>query len=128
MIFDILTIFPGLFDSMLNESIIKRAREKGRLVVNLTDIRKFAVDKHAMTDDRPFGGGEGMVMKADPLSAALRSIEEIDKGPRVVLLSPQGKRFTQAKAVELAQESQLILICGRYEGDDLCRSDPGNGQ
>lgn len=118
MIFDILTIFPGLFESMLNESIVKRAREKGRLVVNLTDIRNFADDKHAMTDDRPFGGGEGMVMKADPLSAALKSLEKIDKRTRVVLLSPQGNKYTQAKAVELAHESQLILICGRYEGVD----------
>ncbi len=117
MIFDILTIFPSLFSSPLNESILKRARKNGKIEVNLTDIRDFAQDKHAMTDDRPFGGGEGMVMKPEPLTAALKSIER-KKNTRVILLSPQGKQYTQAKAVELSSESHLVLICGRYEGVD----------
>ena len=118
MIFDILTIFPGLFESSLNESIIKRARDHRKIDVNLINIRDFATDKHAMTDDRPFGGGEGMVMKADPLVAALKSVNRDASTPKVILLSPQGERFTQVKAEEMAQESQLILVCGRYEGVD----------
>lgn len=118
MIFDILTIFPSLFDSPLNESIIKRAKEKGSITVKLTNIRDFAVDKHAMTDDRPFGGGEGMVMKAEPLTAAIKSIKQDEGNTRIILLSPQGEQFTQRKAAELASESHLLLICGRYEGVD----------
>ncbi len=118
MVFDILTIFPGLFDSPLNEGIIKRAKEKGSITVNLTNIRDFAVDKHAMTDDRPFGGGEGMVMKAEPLAAAIKSIKHEEGKTRIILLSPQGEQFTQRKAAELASESHLMLICGRYEGVD----------
>lgn len=118
MIFDILTIFPGLFESPLNESIIKRAREQGKIGIHLTNIRDFATDKHAMTDDRPFGGGEGMVMKADPLVAALQNVNRVTTSPKVILLSPQGRRFTQEIAEEMAGEPQLILVCGRYEGVD----------
>ncbi len=123
MIFDILTIFPGLFESVLNESIIKRAREKTKISVNLINIRDFAADKHAMTDDRPFGGGEGMVMKAEPLASALNSVAKSDMNSRVILLSPQGEKFTQDLAVEFANDSHLVLVCGRYEGVDerFCR-------
>ncbi len=123
MIFDIVTIFPGLLESPLNESIIKRAREKGHIDIRITNIRDFAADKHAMTDDRPFGGGEGMVMKAEPLSRALQSIDAATGPRKIILLSPQGRTFTQKMAAELSGESQLVLICGRYEGVDerFCR-------
>ena len=117
MIFDILTIFPALLASPLNESIIKRAREQGHVTINIVNIRDFATDKHAMTDDRPFGGGEGMVMKPEPLAAALKSKRSGENG-RVVLLSPQGRVFNQGIAAELAGEAHLTLVCGRYEGVD----------
>ncbi len=117
MIFDILTIFPGLLASPLEESIIRRAREQDKVSITITNIRDFASDKHAMTDDRPFGGGEGMVMKAEPLAESLKSIEKSSK-TRVILLSPQGKMFNQEIAKEFSSESHLILVCGRYEGVD----------
>lgn len=118
MVFDILTIFPGLFDSVVNESIIKRARQQGLVEIDVTNIRDFATDRHAMTDDRPFGGGEGMVMKAEPLAAALQHSKRKDTSPRVILLSPQGRVFSQSLARELADETHIALICGRYEGVD----------
>ncbi len=118
MIFDIVTIFPDLLDSPLNESIIRRARQAELVHINITNIRDFATDKHSMTDDRPFGGGEGMVMKPEPLSAALDTIKERNGSGRVVLLSPQGRQYNQEIARELGQEKHIILICGRYEGVD----------
>ncbi len=118
MIFDILTIFPGLLESPLNESIIRRARQDNKIRINITDIRDFAVDKHTMTDDRPFGGGEGMVMKPEPLTAALDAVVEGNGSGRVVLLSPQGRAYTQKVAEELSSLPHLILVCGRYEGVD----------
>jgi tRNA (guanine37-N1)-methyltransferase len=118
MIFDILTIFPGLLESPLSESILRRAQEQGHVEIRVTNIRDFATDKHAMTDDRPFGGGEGMVMKAEPLAAALKSCHGGKMDHRVVLLSPQGRTFSQTIAAELAKESRITLVCGRYEGVD----------
>jgi len=118
MIFDILTIFPDLLQSPLNESIIRRARQQEKIRIRITNIREYAFDKHQMTDDRPFGGGEGMVMKPDVLKAALHDIPRTNGSSRVILLSPQGETYTQKKAVELAKASQLILVCGRYEGVD----------
>ena len=118
MRFDIVTIFPQLLDSPLQEGIIRRAVAAGNISVNIHDIRDFALDKHAMTDDRPFGGGEGMVMKPEPIAAALRSIEEKDPGGRVIFLSPQGRTYTQETAERLAAHKHLILLCGRYEGVD----------
>ncbi|MCK4839804.1 MAG: tRNA (guanosine(37)-N1)-methyltransferase TrmD [Desulfobulbaceae bacterium] len=118
MRFDILTIFPDLLTSPLQEGIIRRARQDDKIQVAIHNIRDFATDKHAMTDDRPFGGGEGMVMKPEPISAALAKVRD-ETGPgRVVFLSPQGSAFTQKKAEELAQLDHLILLCGRYEGVD----------
>lgn len=117
MIFDILTIFPPLLESPLNESIIRRAQEQRHVGINIVNIRDFAEGKHAMTDDRPFGGGEGMVMKPEPLTNALKSLDQGDDG-RVILLSPQGKVFHQALAQELASTSRITLVCGRYEGVD----------
>ncbi len=118
MIFDILTIFPDLLDSPLNESIIRRAREADLVHIEITNIRNYATDKHSMTDDRPFGGGEGMVMKPEPLTAALAAVKEKNGSGRVVLLSPQGRQYTQQVAKELSTQRHLILICGRYEGVD----------
>ena len=118
MIFDILTIFPGLLESPLRESIIRRAQEQGHVEIRVTNIRDFATDKHAITDDRPFGGGEGMVMKPDPLATALKSCNGGKLDHRVVLLSPQGRTFSQKIAAELAKESRISLVCGRYEGVD----------
>lgn len=119
MRFDILTIFPDLLKSPLQEGIIRRALQSGKIDVKLTNIRDFAIDKHAMTDDRPFGGGEGMVMKPEPLAAAIHHAQSgCDEESHVVLMSPQGRQYDQVKAEELAQRKNIILICGRYEGVD----------
>ncbi|MFZ5774683.1 MAG: tRNA (guanosine(37)-N1)-methyltransferase TrmD [Thermodesulfobacteriota bacterium] len=119
MRFDVLTIFPALLDSPLEEGIIRRARQADQVRIAVHDIRAYATDRHAMTDDRPFGGGEGMVMKPEPLAAALHDVQTMEEKPgRVVLLSPQGRPYTQAVAEELAGHQRLILVCGRYEGVD----------
>lgn len=119
MIFDILTIFPELLDSPLQEGIIRRALEKEQIEVNIINIRDFATGPHLMTDDRPFGGGEGMVMKPDPLADAVESrTKDQAQTSRVIFLSPQGRPYNQDLARELAREERLILVCGRYEGVD----------
>ena len=118
MIFDIVTIFPELLESPLQEGIIRRARLKNRIGIKIIDLRNFAEGPHAMTDDRPFGGGEGMVMKPEPLAAAVASRLNVGPKPKVILLSPQGRRYDQAVAEELAQEAHLVMVCGRYEGVD----------
>ncbi len=118
MIFEILTIFPGMFLSPLEESIVGKARQRGLISVRVHNIRDYAVDKHQMTDDRPFGGGEGMVMKPEPIVAALREIGGEGPPPRVILLTPQGRLFNQGIALELSRRARLVLICGRYEGVD----------
>lgn len=118
MIFDIVTIFPELLESPLQEGIIRRARVKQLIDIEIIDLRQFASGPHAMTDDRPFGGGEGMVMKPEPLAAAVASRQKIGGLPKIILLSPQGRRYDQTVAEELAQEEHLVLVCGRYEGVD----------
>lgn len=118
MRFHVLTIFPNLLESPLKEGIIRRALQREKIEVELVNIRDFATDKHAMTDDRPFGGGEGMVMKPEPLAAAIRRMRDKYAKPHVVLLSPQGRQFNQAVAVEFSRLEDLVLICGRYEGVD----------
>jgi tRNA (guanine37-N1)-methyltransferase len=118
MRFDILTIFPDLLSSPLQEGIIRRAIQDDKIEVAIHNIRDFATDKQAMTDDRPFGGGEGMVMKPEPIAAALDKVDEEAGRGRVIFLSPQGRPLTQAKAVGLAALDHLILVCGRYEGVD----------
>ncbi len=119
MLFNVLTIFPELLASPLDEGIIRRAVKAGIIKVNLSDIREFAHDRHSMTDDRPFGGGEGMVMKPEPLAAAIRKAQADFSGrSHVVLLSPQGRQYDQQKAVEFSKVDHLVLVCGRYEGVD----------
>ena len=118
MRFDILTLFPDLFTSFVKETIPGRAVAKGLIHIRLINIRSFASGPHHVTDDRPYGGGDGMVMKAGPIFRALESIERPGDRSRIILLSPQGETFTQARAWELSKMEQLILICGRYEGVD----------
>jgi len=116
---DIVTLFPSMFKGPFEESIIKRAREKGLVKVHLHNLRDFTTDRHRTVDDAPFGGGAGMVMKVEPIYRALEQIKEEVKGRvKVILLSPQGKTFAQDTALRLAKEENLTLICGRYEGVD----------
>jgi tRNA (guanine37-N1)-methyltransferase len=118
MRFDVLTLFPAVFSSPLAESILKRARERGIVSVHLHDIREYATDRHRTTDDTPYGGGGGMVMKPGPIFTAVEAVLGGEKGVPIILLSPQGRLFTQAVAAELARHARLLLICGRYEGVD----------
>jgi len=116
--FDILSVFPEMFESALNHSILKRARERGMVEIHLHNIRDYAEDKHRMTDDAPYGGGGGMVMKVEPIDKALKSIVTSRDNTLVVLLTPQGETLTQKIAEEMSGYRQIVLICGRYEGVD----------
>jgi tRNA (guanine37-N1)-methyltransferase len=116
--FDILSVFPEMFGSVLNYSILKRAREKGMVEIHLHNIRDYAEDKHRMTDDAPYGGGGGMVMKVEPIDRALASIVPARDNTLVVLLTPQGETLNQKIAEEMTRYFQIVLICGRYEGVD----------
>src|SRR3954465_9611792 len=107
-----------MVEAPLGESILGKAREKGLLEARVVDIRDFAEGKHRVTDDVPYGGGAGMVMKPEPLVAAIEAAKEREPRARVVLLSPQGAPFGQRKAQELAMQGALVLVCGRYEGVD----------
>ena len=119
MTFHILTIFPEFFRGPFEHGIIQRARESGRIAIEIHDLRGWTRDRHRTVDDRPFGGGEGMVLKPGPVFEAVESIwPERNAGQRVILLSAQGRKFDQARARELARASELLLICGRYEGVD----------
>lgn len=119
----ILTIFPDFFPAAIAEGMIRAAREKGRLAVEIVQLREFTDDSHRSTDDYPFGGGVGMIMKLDPIARALDSLavgmpDGRPVGTRVVLLSPQGRAFTQDVAIEFAQLEHVVLVCGRYKGVD----------
>ncbi|MCG6930338.1 MAG: tRNA (guanosine(37)-N1)-methyltransferase TrmD [Desulfofustis sp.] len=119
MIFSVITIFPSLIEACMEEGIISRALRERKIELDIVNLRDYAYDRHRTTDDRPFGGGEGMVMCAEPLSLAVKAADRgAPDGRRVILLSPQGRPFTQRIAEELCSESQLILVCGRYEGVD----------
>ena len=123
---DILTIFPGFFRGPLEHGITRRACEAGLIEIKVHDLREFTHDKHRTVDDRPFGGGEGMVLKPEPLFECLRSLDIVSREDRiagrakqsVILLSAQGQRFNQATAAEIAGLERVVLICGRYEGVD----------
>lgn len=113
---DILTLFPEVCRAPLNESMMKRAQTSGALKLRIHNLRDWTTDKHRMADDAPFGGGQGMVMKPEPVFAAVESLQS--EASTVVLMTPQGKRFTQALASEFSQRPHLIIICGHYEGID----------
>lgn len=125
MRFDIITIFPGFFASVFDYGIVKRARAAGLVEIEVHDLRRWTSDRHRTVDDRPFGGGDGMVFKPEPIFAAVEELTgaggraELPTGTRVILLSPQGKPLTQALAAELAMSAKrIVVICGRYEGVD----------
>ncbi len=118
MRFDVLTLFPQVIDAYLREGVLGRAVDKGLVGVALINIRDFATGRHKTTDDRPYGGGDGMVMKPEPIYRALRSVERIAGKRQVILLSPQGVRFDQPMAWKMSEWDQIILVSGRYEGID----------
>lgn len=117
---DIITIFPKMFAPILNESIIKRAQNKRKVKIYIHNLRDYSQDKHMKVDDRPFGGGSGMVMQPEPIFEAVKHIKSIShiRHPRVILLCPQGEGLNQGVAKRLVQYKHLILICGHYEGVD----------
>jgi tRNA (guanine37-N1)-methyltransferase len=115
--FDIITIFPDFFKGPLDFGIIRRGREKGLIQTQVHDLRNFTSDRHRTVDDRPFGGGEGMVFKPEPIFKAVETVRKNDQA-EVVVLSAAGRRFNQAEALRLSRADQVILICGRYEGID----------
>ena len=114
---NILTLFPEFFVSPLNTSILKRAIESNLIEVNIINIRDFCTDKHKRADDSPFGGGCGMVMKAEPIFSSIKSIENFSNIKRI-FTCPTGKKYTQTIAEELSKEAELIILCGHYEGID----------
>lgn len=121
MIIDILTLFPEMFEGPFNYSILKRAKEKGVVKINIHYLRNWAKDKHKTTDDKPFGGGAGMILKVEPIDMAIKDLTKKDKKGakrKIILLSPQGKVLTQEKVKELSNLDHLILIAGHYEGVD----------
>lgn len=118
MIFDVLTIFPGFFTSPLDQSLLAKARDKGLLDFRIHNIRDHATDKHRTTDDYPYGGGHGMVMKVEPVARALDDLRSEGPKPVVALTTPQGRPFDQELAKELSKVERLAIVCGRYEGVD----------
>lgn len=119
MRFDVLTLFPEIFSGYLGESLLKRAQHRGLVEVHLHNIRDWARDRHHSVDDRPFGGGPGMVMMVDPVVPAVEAVQAAAADPgRLVMLTPQGRRLDQAAVERLSQEKRILLLCGRYEGFD----------
>lgn len=116
--FTVISLFPAMFESPLDHSILKKAQGKGLISVRLVDPRQYTTDRHRTTDDYPYGGGQGMVLKPEPLVAAIEDVKSKLSRPKVILLSPQGRVFNQTLAAALANEEELVLICGRYEGVD----------
>jgi tRNA (guanine37-N1)-methyltransferase len=116
--FDILTLFPEMFKSPFDSSLLKKAQEKGLIEIAVHDIRDYTEDRHRVTDDYPYGGGSGMVMKVEPIARALENVVQERHAAKVILLTPQGKVFNQIVAEELSTCSRIVLICGRYEGVD----------
>ncbi|MBA7471784.1 tRNA (guanine-N(1)-)-methyltransferase [subsurface metagenome] len=118
---DVITIFPQMLERIIKESILKRAQQKNIVKINIHNLRDFALDKHSIVDDYSYGGGAGMVLKPEPIFCAVEKIVSNRKGKRkvrIILLTPQGQTFNQAKAKELSQEEHLLFICGHYEGVD----------
>ena len=118
---DILTLFPEMFPGYLQQSILKRAQNNGRLTVQLHNIREYATGKHRVTDEPPYGGGGGMVLKPEPIFSAVEAVladTAVNTSPPIILLTPQGRPFTQKVAQELSEKEHFILLCGRYEGVD----------
>lgn len=113
----VLSLFPDMFTGVFGSSILKKAQEKGAVSLAVSDIREFTDNKHRQVDDYPYGGGAGMVLKPEPMFQAVETISA-NRKPRIILMCPQGERFTQKKAEELAQEEELIFLCGHYEGYD----------
>lgn len=120
MRFDVITIFPHIFDSYLNESFIKKARESGKISVGIHDLRQFTDDPRKSVDDRPYGGGLGMVLKIEPIYKVVQSLKSKGKNQKtkVILFTPRGKNFTQQMAYKFSKLDRLVFICGRYEGVD----------
>lgn len=116
--FDIITIFPEIFDSYLSESLIARAQKKKLIKINIHNLRDWTSDKHKTVDDRPFGGGLGMIMKVEPIYRAISTLKSQTPKSKTILFSPRGKKFNQKMAYQFSKLQQLILICGRYEGVD----------
>jgi len=114
----VLSLFPDMFEGVFGASILKKAQEKKAVSIEVTDFRSFSGNKHNQVDDYPYGGGAGMVLKPEPLFQAVESITASSKKPRIILMCPQGERFTQAKAEELSAEEELVFLCGHYEGYD----------
>ncbi len=116
--FDIITVFPKMFESPFGESILRRACDQGLLKINLHDLREYSLDKHRKTDDHPFGGGVGLIMNVDPIVRAIEAVKKTKPDSRSILLSPGGRPFNQKMAWKLSREENLTFICGRYEGVD----------
>lgn len=117
--FDVITIFPEIFNSYLNESLIARAQKKKLIKINVHNLRKWTKDRHKTVDDRPFGGGLGMVLKVEPIFKAVRFLKGKNKRkPKIILFTPRGEKFNQKMAHKLSKMEQIIFICGRYEGVD----------
>ncbi|MBI5124164.1 MAG: tRNA (guanosine(37)-N1)-methyltransferase TrmD [Candidatus Omnitrophica bacterium] len=112
---DILTLFPNMFSNILGESMLKLAQRKGLVRINVHNLRDWTSDAHKTADDKPFGGGPGMVMKVEPV---YRALEDLKTGAKIILLTPQGKKFNQKATKKLTKEKRLVLICGHYEGVD----------